>query len=314
MHEQAQTNTACSEERCNPQSREFHHLSKLFPLMDEAELEELAEDIRKQGLREPIVLHEGLILDGRNRYRACQRADIEPKYREFDGADPLEYVVSANLHRRHLDDRQRAMIGAEVAKLLHGQRQRGQLASVPTQTQAARLLNVKKRSLKRAAKVQACGTPELVDAVKQGKVSLARAEKMASKPAEHQRKEIANPAAAKPRDRRKPTEERAPELNSISWSQATSEKRARFVDAVGLHALWEAAGPDQRQAFIERHRTEWERHAAPSNPQRQIAQSEQTDPLEISEYLHQPSRETAAPVAQATITNLELGSDASQSA
>jgi ParB-like chromosome segregation protein Spo0J len=261
-------------------------LSDLFPLLDEGALDDLAEDIREHGLREPIVMHEGKILDGRNRYLACQRAKVKPEYREFLGSDPLSYVISVNLHRRHLDERQRAMVAAKIAKLQQGQRQRGQLASLPTQAQAARLLNVSRRSVKRAAKVQAHGTPELVDAVKQGKISLARAERITRGRVEHRRRDPRRTTNSKPANDHNQAEARISKLNSLSWSEATREERVRFIDAVGgLEPFWEAAHPDMRTRFVERHRMEWEQDAKPPNSQPQIVPSDQIDPFTIPDFL-----------------------------
>ena len=61
-----------------------HDLTRIFPLIDGDEFNALIDDIRESGLRTPIVLFEGKILDGRNRYRACYKAGIEPTFREFD--------------------------------------------------------------------------------------------------------------------------------------------------------------------------------------------------------------------------------------
>ena len=62
----------------------FHPLAEKFRLLKGEEFEKLAEDIRSNGLREPIVLYEGKILDGRNRYRACQEGKVDIKMRKFD--------------------------------------------------------------------------------------------------------------------------------------------------------------------------------------------------------------------------------------
>ncbi len=313
MQEQAQIGGPSGEERGNPQGCGFHELSQLFPLLDGPALNELAEDIRKHGLREPIVLFEGSILDGRNRYLACQRAGIEPHYRDLDeGIDPISYVVSANLHRRHLSESQRAIAAAKLAKLAHGQRQTGQLAALPTQAEAAAIFKVGERSVRRAAQVRDKGSAELVSAVEQGKVSVNRAADIAHKPIERQAREIANPAAAKPRGRRKPAKAGASELNPISWEDAPREARARFVDAVGgLEPFWEVAHRDVRDRFIEHHRREWEQRATPSNLQQQIDPSKQTDSLEMPEFLDRTSSKAVAPAAHANATNLEQGSDAS---
>lgn len=93
----------------------FHRLARYFPLLNEEELDLLAESIRKNGQREPIVTYEGQILDGINRWRACQKLGIEPEYRELpEGTDPLQYVVDMNIRRRHLDVSQRAMLATEM--------------------------------------------------------------------------------------------------------------------------------------------------------------------------------------------------------
>jgi len=100
----------------------FHHLAEIFPLSEGADFESLVSDIRANGLHEPIVLFEGSILDGRNRYRACLEAGIEPITKDFEGDDPLAYVVSLNLMRRRLNESQRAMIAANIANMRQGTR------------------------------------------------------------------------------------------------------------------------------------------------------------------------------------------------
>src|ERR1700730_16019465 len=127
----------------------FHPLANIFPLLEGAEFVELVEDIRQHGQREPIVLYQNQILDGRNRHRACLAAGIACWFEEYDGDDPLAFVISLNLKRRHLSESQRAMVAAKLATLNDGQRQVGQLAEVPTQEQAAALLKVGERSIRR---------------------------------------------------------------------------------------------------------------------------------------------------------------------
>ena len=102
------------------QELEFHPLSNVFPMLDEAELGDLANDIKVNGLLMPVVVHEGKILDGRNRYLACKLAGVAPRFEDWDGeGDPLEYVLSLNLQRRHLTTGQRAMVATKVMGMLN---------------------------------------------------------------------------------------------------------------------------------------------------------------------------------------------------
>lgn len=88
----------------------YHPASNLFPLMTGADFDALTADIAEHGQREPIWLHpDGSILDGRNRWRACEVLGVAPFVCTWDGEPGEEeaFVVSLNLHRRHLDKEQR---------------------------------------------------------------------------------------------------------------------------------------------------------------------------------------------------------------
>jgi hypothetical protein len=97
---------------------EFHEAANLFPLLEGPEWEAFVEDVRANGLREPIKILGGKILDGRNRYRACQQLLIKPRFEELIAGytDPVRYVISLNLHRRHLTAEQRRAVIAAVLK------------------------------------------------------------------------------------------------------------------------------------------------------------------------------------------------------
>jgi ParB-like chromosome segregation protein Spo0J len=148
---------------------EFHTLASLFPLLEGADFDELVADIRENGLHEPIVVFEGRVLDGRNRLRACEAAGIEPTFTVYTGDDPVAYVISLNLRRRHLDESQRAMVAAKLATLKLGDNQHAQICA-PSQERAAELLNVSRRTVQHAREVQEHGTPELVHVVESGEV------------------------------------------------------------------------------------------------------------------------------------------------
>jgi hypothetical protein len=178
---------------------EFHELANLFPLMTGDDAKALGDDIKANGQHEPIIMFEEKILDGRNRYLECIRVGVVPTFRPYLGDDPMGFVISLNLKRRHLDESQRAMVAKKIAALEHGQRQSGKFAGVATQADAAALLNVGERSVRSAGVVLDKGAPDLIKAVEQGEISVSAAAEFAKQPKEDQAKQIADaatPAAA----------------------------------------------------------------------------------------------------------------------
>ncbi|WP_429498651.1 hypothetical protein ACQUFY_04625 [Robbsia andropogonis] len=91
---------------------DLHPLCTLSPRMEGAEFDALSCDIAANGQREPIVVHDGMILDGGNRYLARVAAGVEPKTVPFAGGSIVAFVLSANLHRRNLSPGRRAAIVA----------------------------------------------------------------------------------------------------------------------------------------------------------------------------------------------------------
>lgn len=81
-------------------------------MLPEDELHELAADIRANGLQHPLVIDkDGVLIDGRNRWAACQIAGVDPRFEELaDGVDPVAYILSTNVQRRHMNAGQRAMV------------------------------------------------------------------------------------------------------------------------------------------------------------------------------------------------------------
>ena len=159
-----------------------HPAASIFPMMSDDELRELAEDIRQNGQNESIVFWNDQLIDGRNRLKACEQLGIEPQTCELmEETDPFAYVVSANIHRRHLEVGQRALIAARMAKLTRGGDRKSEDIKGQDCTlieDAAALLNVSPRSVKSAKHVLANGSKELVNALELKQVTLNQAEKL----------------------------------------------------------------------------------------------------------------------------------------
>ena len=173
-------------------SYEFHPYADLFPMFEDSYFDELCGDISENGQREPILLYNGKILDGRNRYRACLKLGIEPCFEESTSAtdaDALSESVSRNLYRRHLTTSQAAMVASkllplygELAKARQGQRT-DILAKLPecfgnARDEVAKLCNVSPRTIQSAKSVRENGVPELERAVTSGDIAVASAAKV----------------------------------------------------------------------------------------------------------------------------------------
>jgi hypothetical protein len=161
--------------------REIHPAANLFPMMTEEEYQGLKADIAEHGQREDITEWCGKIIDGRNRLRACEELGIEPLIAELDAEhDPYAYVISHNLHRRHLDVSQRSVIAAKMATLKRGGDRKTDEFKGSKDTSiesASKLLNVSEPSVKRAKQVLEHGSKELNEAVERGEIQVSFAAK-----------------------------------------------------------------------------------------------------------------------------------------
>lgn len=159
---------------------ELHPLCTLFPRLSGAEFDALRDDIKANGLRTPIVLHGGMILDGGNRYRACVEAGVEPVFTEFDGGSLVSFVLSANLHRRHMSAGQQAAIVASAQDWAKAQpahrpaEKECNVAPLTTVADRASQSGASVRTQKMADKV-AKADPALAVRVAHGEVSLPKA-------------------------------------------------------------------------------------------------------------------------------------------
>ena len=163
-------------------SKYWHESANLFPLIeDKAELQNLADDIERHGLQNPIVLFEGKVLDGRNRARACKLAGVEPRFTTWhqNGIGPSQYVVSQNLSRRHLTYDQRAGSALKLRKLLAAEaknRKGGRPKNGHKPSALARPVSGKSAAL--AARDFGIGTRNLEDLIAVEKVKKDLAEQL----------------------------------------------------------------------------------------------------------------------------------------
>ncbi len=146
-------------------------------------------------------------LTGRNRYRACLAAGVEPTFVPWKGQQPLpELALSLNLRRRHLDESQRALVAARLAKMMEKEAtkrkgwRRDDMADLPyhqygtSRGKAAALVNVSPRLVSCAIKVLRDGCDELIAAVESGRVAVTPASSLAGLHKDEQAKVVAGGA------------------------------------------------------------------------------------------------------------------------
>ncbi|UOD31691.1 S-adenosylmethionine-binding protein [Massilia violaceinigra] len=184
---------------------ELHPLCTLFPRLSGSQFDALKGDIAAHGLRQPIVLYQGAILDGGNRYRACLETGTAPRFIELDGSGAAAYVLSANLHRRHLSPGQQAAIVASAQDWSRAQRSGGDRTArqgarlhLDTVAERAARAGASIRTQKMADKV-ARAAPELAKMVGRGELSLPAAhERLAAPPSPSPSQPVSGGAAAHP--------------------------------------------------------------------------------------------------------------------
>ena len=182
----------------------LHPACKLFPLLGETALQELADDIKENGLQNAIVLHDGKVLDGQNRLAACKLAGVKPKFVEWKGTgSPLHWVVSQNLMRRHLSASQRAVVALDLLPMLEKDAKQRQKKSNEYRgngrsaqdcaNQTGKAAEIAARIVKASSRyVEMCkeisqSRPDLVDRIRSGELSVPEARKLVSVPSKNGR-------------------------------------------------------------------------------------------------------------------------------
>jgi len=194
----------------------------------------LCADIKANGVREAITLYEGMVIDGWHRYSASQAEGVHcPSKLLGDGVDPVAFVISANLHRRHLTASQRALAvvtcskWAPVGKAAKPAPGAGLQA---TNEQMAAAADVGERTIRQAKVVAAEGSEEVKEAVRSGAMS-AKAGAEATRPAKPTQKPHAETTVATPRPQPEPPSQvKTTKLPAVAEAVPDDEEGAPSAD------------------------------------------------------------------------------------
>lgn len=163
-----------------------HEYAELFPLMQPDAFVSLKADISKNGLLMPVVVLDGKILDGRNRFKACQEVGVSPAFETYQGNDPLGYVISVNKERRHLTPSQKAACAVNCLPLLEIEAKKRQLRTAENRNLVNQKIDEQEQvhkqpqSLDQAADLFGTNRQYVADAKKIQKESPCLFEKVAS--------------------------------------------------------------------------------------------------------------------------------------
>jgi hypothetical protein len=248
------------------QNLAWHPAASIFPMLPEDKLLELADDIEKNGQREAILILDGKILDGRNRSCACQLKGIKPVTKIVtDIHDPVAFVMSLNLHRRHLTPSQASMCAAracelysqqakERQKLSEGRGQKGPVNLPDLKTDArdaaGKAFGVSGKSVDFAKKVIDKGVPELAKAVDEGRMAVSAAAVLASEPEDKQKEAIESQASRSQLKCKKPDPSEEESSSSLTWPEALqSASRKKQITSVEFAEMLGVALPDVRKSL-----------------------------------------------------------------
>jgi len=249
-----------------PSEYRIHEAAEIFPPMDDETYSQFKADIESHGQHEAVILWENKILDGRNRYRACTDLGIEVDTCELTECDdPVAYVLSANLHRRHLSTQQRAFVGARARAIYDRQAKgrqqaagargkeggRGRKKENPsgkistrvsgngtTRDAAGAAVGVSGKTLDKASRVQREGSESLVKACETNDVPLDTAVKFVQAvPDKRQQAAIVREGPAAVKEAIRQTQEES-DLSKrwrafrAAWNKASEDERSEVTPLI----------------------------------------------------------------------------------
>ena len=216
----------------------IHPVAASFPMLDDEAMADLAADIKANGLTDPITVKGSEIVDGRNRLKACEIAGVEPAFAQWSakkGVTIETWIISRNVHRRHLNESQRATVAVALAESLQICNADGERASqTDRRIAAATIMRVSPRTVEAAAAVVERGSKALQEAVKSGDVKASAAQQVVTLPKSEQTALVrkgSDAVAAEAREQRGKKARRAAAGGGSKSDQARARREAQAAEA-----------------------------------------------------------------------------------
>jgi hypothetical protein len=162
-------------------TRPLHPACALWPWDRDDSFQKLVEDIRLNGLHEPMWLtKDGQMLDGKMREKACEMTGVAPQFRTYEGDDPVGFSISKNARRRHLPRHELAFVVEELATLQHGSNQHRRVdgskelsSQAMTIREVAQVSGLSEAAIKTARAIKTHGAPNVIAYARSGDLPLA---------------------------------------------------------------------------------------------------------------------------------------------
>ena len=204
---------------------ENHPIADCFPMLGESDFQELKEDIRKHGQLARILVFQEMILDGRNRYRACRELGMTPQVAVFPGtyAEAVDMVVSLNLRRRHMDREEIRDASGKLACLNEGRKSKDDLTA--TRVAVAEKLGITEGEVMKAVTIEKKAAPEVKEAYRKREITQGQAFEFAQHEPEKQRELVERKATI-----REAQAERKVKSEAMQQLDEVLEKMGVFVE------------------------------------------------------------------------------------
>lgn len=238
-----------------------HELANLFSMFGAMEFQALCDDIAKNGQLEDIIVKDGKIVDGRNRYAACKALGIEPRTVELN-IDALNLVIANNVRRRNMSKQGLAVVAAKLSILSEERPELFAQNRAISLEESGELLGVSETYVKQANKVCTKAIPKVVALVESGRLPLSKAAKLADATPEQQREAVEAVKSGKKCPTFKPEEkEKSPSLKIqlVVWlksalempldSQERVEELAKLFKTISAEAFGKNT---PRKEFLQR--------------------------------------------------------------
>jgi DNA modification methylase len=173
----------------------LQELESLIPPLSNEEFKQLERNILEEGIREPLITWNGILIDGHNRYRIAQEHDMnyETLEKEFDNINRVkEWMIHNQFGRRNLSNYQRSVLALQLEDVFREKAKENQaiqfkgislkqisaeVKPIETRQEIAKVANVSHDTIAKVKKIEANATPEVKARLNTGTMSINEAYK-----------------------------------------------------------------------------------------------------------------------------------------